>query len=960
MEIECLAPQLALLGHEEELQLLKRKIEALSQGKGGAILFQSPQELGQNLQVRTLLAELSPTFYYGVCQPYLGSEPYGILRQLFPDFFGQFQQQVNLSLANTCSGFTSQLYLGAAGLVYRKITAQPAQRPSQPYEPYWLHAEFARFLGQNSEPKIIYLEDYHWADLATLKLIKFLVYALRQTPILFVFTAVPDILETPELPPELRGTKVSVMEQLKVMQIANRLPLSHKSRREWLEDLQNEGVEVVPVKPMPEENLLHALKKVLGATVLSEYFMKKIFALSQGNMMLLGQILRYLLDGFLIQKGKKWQLQCMEQEIPLAPHIENILETNLDKLGPDVLQVLKMLALFGTAIPLALAQAVCSPESFARSLKTCQAQGILYLSRNSLIVFNNYKQRQTILNKIGPEEHKILHSAWSSYLNQARINTSTETNIALQQGNNPNPPSGTDQTSLRPYLSAVRCAYHAKHSDQPQTALEYFFLAGTEAENLLAFEEAYELYREAGRLFPEMAKVFQEMLQKIAQEMQNLGNRMHNYIAGYKFYQAFARRYPKAAGWWESLLKAVANKVPLPKEARDRHCTDFVEGIIAYRIAALAEGGPIFSPDSRWILKKLVYYDTPARFFPKLGPLDLYLLKVLQLDSKTYPHDDVLLLHDLVAKDLLPFRDWPSRVLWDKEAFPIQGAPQRYRLAAMKSYERWGNKLVSAHIKTACEYYLTAAFFAKEGGEFFHTARICHKIIRLCQSNLHVHAFLKYVQVEALRCLGVAYEKWALKMRDLHLAVQATSAYRDAVQRILEIKDASWLSQYLMERAFEVCEGHFLENEPIVDLLKTTKIKQELQAEAGYQGKALIWVDREDAGAADLLEEKLWEEHLLAEIRITPGENFIPEKDFADYRCSFILASPYSICWKKYWEHLRAMAAFIPGKEDQPGTGWFIDETPHHVCFILLGTSPAHLYRLTLDFCLGGVLGHYV
>ena len=83
----------------------------------------------------------------------------------------------------------------------------------------------------------------------------------------------------------------------------------------------------------------------------------------------------------------------------------------------------------------------------------------------------------------------------------------------------------------------------------------------------------------------------------------------------------------------------------------------------------------------------------------------------------------------------------------------------------------------------------------------------------MCQQHL-ADRNLAYFQIEALYRLGLLYEKWAdqqqLEEEVLKHAIQATSAYRDAVERLWQLKDASRFAVAIMERCLAICERHYL------------------------------------------------------------------------------------------------------------------------------------------------------
>jgi predicted ATPase len=932
--MENILSNLAMLGRDEEEARLRKKLDALRQGQGGALLLHSRYEFAQNLLVRAVLREEKIAQVHGVCQPHPFVSPYGVLRQNFPAFFADFSKQTTGFASELLRPFSNTLYQGTTGMIMRRTSRRKSKMPAFTYAPENLHILFARFLAQQKLPAVVCIEDVHWAEMATFKLLKFVIPALRHKPVLFILTAVPDLSDTPDLPLELRGSNIPVMQKLKAMQLAGRFALSGKSRRDMIDELcALPEIESMEFAPVPARVFIAGLKKVIGQNLLAEPFLERLAQLAQGNTVLLHQVLLYLLDRFLVKQGKHWQLNCEPYDIKLPGNSESLLAANLEKLPATVCAALKQAAVFGMAVPLVLWQQVMHADGeFAQILETCVGRGILQIYGNDTVIFNSHQERQVILQQFTSDEEKRAHSAWLSVLSQGSADH-------------------------------IRLAFHGKQSEHPETALEHLFEAGQLAESLFAYEEAYDFYREAARSFPDCLDVCGGVLERLREVVP--------LVDWGKQWQKLRRRIRKWRGEQVEADAPVPNAQKISRRQQlAQYVPQFLEGIALYRIAALVKGEAMMSKRSKRLMRRLVYGDNPARFFVSLGNLIMYLAKTGQLDKKAYPQSDITCLGEVVMRDLLPHRDYACRTFFAREIYQIAAVPAKSRMTIARIYEKWGDALIGREAEEGATHYLCAAFFARESGDFYHAARILHKLVDFCQKNFHGNSALRHVQVEALRCLGKAYEKWAARDRagqteeakdkDSHIrfAIQVTAAYRDAAKLLWESKDASWLPQHLMEKAYEICESYLLENGPILESLKTAKIKRSHKAEEEYSGKAVIVADSDDGGSIDLVEESLLQEKLSADIVTTPAQ--FDMSKIASYACAIFIVATNAAAWKNLHARLRAWAALADGKEWKLGTGWFIEEQGGRKCFLLLAPNPAELYQVTRDFCTEKILRRYL
>ena len=922
MEMQEMVASLVAAGHHEEHRLLNEKLAALAAGQGGGLFIKSEADFGQNILMRSLIQRQQFPCYLGKCQPDRLSGAYDIFRQCFADFFVDWQEQSNVEFSQALTTMDQKKYKGRVGRISRKISRKQTDPVERPWYPHLIATEFTAYLLGLPLPFVVFLEDLHWADISSLKLLQFLVPALRRHPILILLSASPEVLDTPELPVHLRGANVPVIEQIKAMQLAKRSRIAGQDQKHLLQELQ----EIMPSKeflPVSDELLLKILKKLLSAN-LSRHFQRSLIALSQGNTFFLGQIMLFLSEHLLELHGKRWQLKYSEDQISLPRYIEDILQTNIEKFSDKIFSGLEYAAVAGSHLPIDLwCQVGDIPESEWDGILTkIQQRGVLQKYGPDQIVFSSEKQRQTILNTLIGAEKKIIFSKWAKCLED----------------------SGAP---------ADCCWYYSRHSNNPQNALAQMVQAGRDAENMQCYTEAYEFYRQATDEYPECQDVFLQTAEEIVAMVKKPP------------VESAEPASKKSLQYYKKIVKdvsqAVIEQIKEPAREDKKLIIDkFLQMVALYRVAALVEPTPLFSEDLRWLVEKVMFWHPPQYFFPEIAPLVVFLLKVACWAPKAYPQDDVEFLFHLLTEKLLPSKDYWHQIVF-YQGWSAAGIRDNIPKELQKLYEKNGDNCAKQPL-AAAENYLTAAFYADQAEEYFHGARLLHKNVQLCQEHL-ADRDLAYFQIESLYQLGLIYEKWANQQQEedeiLKHAIQATSAYRDAVDRLWQIKDASRFAITMMKRCLAVCERHFLENSIVLELAKTATVKWELRSEDEYKEKILLVADEQDRGAMDILEECSLQEGLYPELLISPDSEELAEAR-TRYRYCIILANRYSKSLQPKLQEWRISSISCDKRSMATGQEWIIDESDERVTFILLAELPAELYRLVLQFVGENVIRSYV
>jgi tetratricopeptide (TPR) repeat protein/tRNA A-37 threonylcarbamoyl transferase component Bud32 len=160
-------------------------------------------------------------------------------------------------------------------------------------------------------PVALCLDDLHWADGESLRLCVQLVEQLPRTPLVLLATARPELLE--------REPRV----------------------------FPTEDTEVVEVKPLRPKAMGRLVRSVLGSR-LSADVEALLVARSDGNPYFAEELISWMVAaGTLARTEKGWQLQGDPSQLELPAGIEGAIQGRLDRLDPELKDLLKSASAFG-------------------------------------------------------------------------------------------------------------------------------------------------------------------------------------------------------------------------------------------------------------------------------------------------------------------------------------------------------------------------------------------------------------------------------------------------------------------------------------------------------------------------------------------------------------------------------------------------------------------------------------
>lgn len=306
----AIGQQLPLIGRERELQLLREALDAAQRGHGGIALIGGEAGIGKSALAAAMCRESGAGIVLaGHCYELSATPPYGPWVELFSRYRPEANQPSvpeAFARSGTIGTVTSQTALARDVLeFFERLT-----RPGVTYGP----------------PAVLVLEDLHWADPASLELLRLIVRELADLSMLLLTT-----YRTDELTSDHR--------------LARLLPV-----------LGREG-------PSTHIELQRLASRDIEVLVRSKYSLTKedrlrlvshLYDRASGNPFFTIELLRTLEEGHVIGRHEQlWRLGDLNRA-PIPLLVRQVIEGRLARIDHDARQHLALAAIIGQEIPLGL------------------------------------------------------------------------------------------------------------------------------------------------------------------------------------------------------------------------------------------------------------------------------------------------------------------------------------------------------------------------------------------------------------------------------------------------------------------------------------------------------------------------------------------------------------------------------------------------------------------------------
>ena len=434
-----LAGQPALVGRQGELEELRRQWAQVQHGRARIALLSGEPGIDKTRLAHEFMAEVpraGATVLRGGCYEYEATTPY---LAFFEALRAYVRSQPAGTLRRLLASTAPELARLAPELDAKigPLTPNPALPPND--ERLRLFDNVARFLTSlaGNSGLLLFIDDLHWTDQATLAL---LLYLLRNLPNerLLVLAAYRDAELDPSHP------------------LADALVTWHREHIETriaLDRLNGQETAVLLATLFHQERV-------------SADFADAVFQETEGNPFFTEEVVKSLIEaGQIYREGEGWGRRAVT-ELSIPPSIKDAIGRRLSRLSKDCIDALHDAAALGKTFAFAELSAV-SPTSEDELLDALDEASAAQVIRSDLadsFTFTHDKIREALLEGLNPIRRRRLHQ---------RIGEGLEKLYAAQ-----------------PDKHAAALAYHFIESKDWQRGLAYSQQAAGNAEGVFAHEEA--------------------------------------------------------------------------------------------------------------------------------------------------------------------------------------------------------------------------------------------------------------------------------------------------------------------------------------------------------------------------------------------------------------------------------------------------------------------------------------
>ncbi|MBX5040112.1 tetratricopeptide repeat protein [Rhizobium lentis] len=357
--------------------------------------------------------------------------------------------------------FLHVLGLGDPGGALRHI--EPEQLRRQIF--YAVRTVFERRLAQG--PLLLVIEDLHWADAASLEVLRFMMDRLERSRLMLLAIYRPTSQTDP-----LNSNRVSVTVQ--------RLgPLVTADGHKLLAAFFGEGHGKLP---MPVR--------------------KRILERAGGNPLFIEEILRGLIDmGTLHNDGQHWHVTAEDMDVDIPVNLQALLLARVDRLPQEIRRLAQEAAVVGPKFETALLRTVATdPAAIDAALDyLCDANIIEELRGPDAVISPGYRFSQTLMHDV------IYHNL----LLQRRMELHRRIGRALERQYGVAPDRAEHLAQL---------GHHFSLTTEKAKGAGYLMAAGDLARKVYANDDAMRLYRQALAAFadePEVAPEQPALLERL-------------------------------------------------------------------------------------------------------------------------------------------------------------------------------------------------------------------------------------------------------------------------------------------------------------------------------------------------------------------------------------------------------------------------------------------------------------
>ncbi|MEJ2241555.1 MAG: AAA family ATPase [Candidatus Bathyarchaeota archaeon] len=292
----------------------------------------------------------------------------------------------------------------------------------------------------SKKPVVLFIDDLHWADSASLALLHYISRSISNEKILILSTFRSEELSTDE-----EGHQHPLIETLRLMR-----------REDLFEEIKLQNLNQTDVSTIAEN--------ILGGSIGPE-FATRLAKESNGNPLFIVESLRMLSSqGNLFQKNDQWTLSVPELEIPAK--IRDIILRRVDALKPKHRKILDLASVIGEKFNIEFLAVVLNYKylDLLETLNVIEQSSSLIICEGDSYRFDHEKSRETLYEEISLPLRRGYHEKIAEHMENSKPNSKD--------------------------ISFDDLAYHYSQAGNKEKSVKYTLQAGQEALSKFSNKEA--------------------------------------------------------------------------------------------------------------------------------------------------------------------------------------------------------------------------------------------------------------------------------------------------------------------------------------------------------------------------------------------------------------------------------------------------------------------------------------
>ncbi len=467
-------------GRDKELERIKRKFLDALKRETGVIAISGEAGVGKTRLAQEFLkiaSLLGAEILKGKCYDFTKGIPYQPIKEALATYSEIDPLEVYTIIEEMPVLIRSEVLKILPFLDITRLRLRPDQVRSErePEDKWRLFSGIKELLEglERKRPLVIFFDDIHWADDASLELLSFLIRSIKDKRILFLFTFRDEEREKPSL-------------------------------KNFLKSLtKEENYEEIQLERLRKRDVSKILKSILGVTV-PEELVSYIYAETEGNPFFVIEYIRGMADdgAISIKDRKIVSFDTSKKRIP--PSIREVILSRIEPLRDITKRILRIAATIGEEVEFDVLKAVSGIN-----------EGFLFDVLDELLKLKILKEEV----RLGVEKYCFTHGKIRDVIYE-------EMPASLKRALHRKIAKVLEEMASDPEAIVEELAHHYSEAREWKKAVHYLKMSAKKAEKLYAYENALAHYEKALELIPPEEKAEQlELLKSMIPILHIVSNR---------------------------------------------------------------------------------------------------------------------------------------------------------------------------------------------------------------------------------------------------------------------------------------------------------------------------------------------------------------------------------------------------------------------------------------------------